>query len=95
MAEYNPQNQPIIEWPAAFPVVRSYLDQLGRNNGLPRERITAISTALTQAEGQSGAARRSSLERLAGQVDGDVAGSRDQGRVRAMGAAIRALAARQ
>jgi hypothetical protein len=95
MAEYNPQNQPIIEWPAAFPVVRSYLDQLGRNNGLSRERITAISTALTQAERQSGAARRSSLERLAGQVDGDAAGSRDQGRVRAMGAAIRALAARQ
>ncbi len=93
MAEYNPQNQPKIEWPAGFPVVRSYLDQLTRNNGLSRERLTAIASALNQAERQSGGARRSSLERLAGQVDGDVASARDQTRVRAMGAAIRALAA--
>ncbi len=34
--EYNPQSQPHIVWPAAFPVVRSYLDQLVRNNGLVR-----------------------------------------------------------
>ena len=32
--EYNPQSQPHIVWPAAFPVVRSYLDQLVRDNGL-------------------------------------------------------------
>lgn len=29
-AQYNPQGQPPIEWPAGFPVVRSYLDQLAR-----------------------------------------------------------------
>src|SRR5205085_1694807 len=34
MTEYNPQSQPRIVWPAAFPVVRSYLDQLVRGNGL-------------------------------------------------------------
>ncbi len=52
--EYNPQSQPKIEWPAAFPVVRSYLDQLVRWNGLAAERTTAIATALDAAEQQSG-----------------------------------------
>src|SRR5439155_24398793 len=58
MEEYNPQSQPKIVWPAAFPVVRSYLDQLVRGNGLAAARTTAISNALTAAERQSGAARR-------------------------------------
>jgi hypothetical protein len=94
MTEYNPQSQPRLEWPAAFPVVRSYLDQLSRNRGLSGERITAITNTLAQAERQSGAARRSTLERLAGQVDGDAAGAGDAARVRAAAAAIRALASR-
>jgi hypothetical protein len=93
MTEYNPQSQPRIEWPASFPVVRSYLDQLIRNNGLSRERTTAISSALAQAERQRGGARRGTLERLAREVDADVAGATDAPRVRAMAEAIRALAA--
>jgi hypothetical protein len=91
--QFNPQSQPRITWPAAFPVVRSYLDQLVRGNGLAAARTTAISSALTAAERQSGAARGASLTSLAGQVDGDAAGARDAARVRAMAAAIRALAA--
>jgi hypothetical protein len=94
LTEYNPQSQPRLVWPAAFPVVRSYLDQLGRNRGLRSERITAIANTLDQAEGQSGAARRATLEELAGQVDGDVTGAGDPARVRAAAAAIRALAGR-
>jgi hypothetical protein len=35
MEEFNPQSQPRITWPAAFPVVRSYLDQLGAQALLP------------------------------------------------------------
>jgi hypothetical protein len=31
---YNSQSQPKFMWPAAFPVVRSYLDQLVRGKGL-------------------------------------------------------------
>src|SRR5690606_9233054 len=38
MEEYNPQAQPQVTWPAAFPIVRSYLDQLVRGNGLPAAR---------------------------------------------------------
>ena len=91
-SEYNPQSQPKIEWPAAFPVVRSYLDQLVRWNGLASDRTSAIASALDAAEQLSGRARRNALNALAGQVDRDVAGAKDAERVRAMSAAIRALA---
>lgn len=92
MMEYNPQSQPRLEWPAAFPVVRSWLDQLSRNRGLSSERITAIANTLAQAERQSGGARRATLTRLAGEVDGNATGAGDAARVRAAAAAIRALA---
>ena len=91
-SEYNPQSQPKIEWPAAFPVVRSYLDQLVRWNGLARDRTSAIATALDAAERQGGRARRTALNALAVQVDKDVAGARDPERVKAMSEAIKSLA---
>ena len=93
MEQFNPQSQPKIVWPAAFPVVRSYLDQLVRGNGLAAARTTAIASALNAAEGQSGTARRDALNALAGQVDRDVNGAQDAARVRAMAQAIRDLAA--
>jgi hypothetical protein len=91
-AQYNPQSQPRIEWPAAFPVVRSYLDQLVRGNGLAADRTTAFASALDAAERQTGSARRAALGAVAKQVDGSVAGAKDPERVKAMSAAIRALA---
>jgi hypothetical protein len=90
--EYNPQSQPKIVWPAAFPVVRSYLDQLVRGNGLASDRTTAIASAVDAAEKQSGSARRASLNALAKQVDKDVAGAKDPERVKMMSAAIKDLA---
>ena len=92
MEEYNPQSQPKIVWPAAFVVVRAYLDQLVRGKGLAEERTTAIAGALDAAEQQSGSARSKSLSALAAQVDRDVKGASDQERVKAMSAAIKALA---
>ncbi|MEO7521093.1 MAG: hypothetical protein ABIW79_04700, partial [Gemmatimonas sp.] len=91
--EYNPQSQPKIVWPAAFPVVRSYLDQLVRDNGLATARTTTIDAALTAAEGATVAARRAALTRLAAQVDRDVAGAKDAPKTRMMAKAIRELAA--
>ncbi len=91
--EYNPQSQPHIVWPAAFPVVRSYLDQLVRDNGLSAERTTAIAKALDAAEKQTGAARGASLTKLAKSVDGDVAGAKDQARAKSLSAEIKRLAA--
>ena len=93
MQEYNPQSQPHYTFPAAFPVVRSYLDQLVRNNGLSSDRTTAIGKALDAAEQQSGAARARSLRALASQVDGDVKNTADAQRVKTMAAEIRRLAA--
>lgn len=93
MEEYNPQAQPRLEWPPAFPVVRSYLDQLVRNQGLPAARTAQIAAALNAAEAAQGAARRDQLDRLAGELDGDVARASDPDRVRAMAAAVRDLAA--
>ena len=93
LAEYNPQSQPKIVWPAAFPVVRSYLDQLVRNDGLAADHTTAVSAALNTAEAKSGAARSAALSALAKQVDGFAGGARDAARVRMMSSAIRQLAA--
>jgi hypothetical protein len=93
MKEYNPQSQPKLVWPAAFPVVRSYLDQLVRNGGLAADRTTAVSAALNAAEQKSGAARGAALTALAKQVDGYVSGAKDAARVRMMSGAIKQLAA--
>jgi hypothetical protein len=92
LEQYNPQSQPHIEWPAAFPVVRSYLDQLVRGNGLAAERTTAIANALDAAEKESGSAQRDALNALAKQVKKDVKGAADPDRVKAMADAITKLA---
>lgn len=92
MEEFNPQSQPRITWPAAFPVVRSYLDQLVRGNGLAAARTAAIGRALDAAERTAGAARRAALTALAGDVERDAVGARDAERVRTMARAIRELA---
>jgi len=89
---YNPQSQPRLVWPAAFPVVRSYLDQLVRGQGLAAARTTAIDQALTAAEQLSGRERRRALNALAAEVDKDAAGAKDAARVRTMAAEIRRLA---
>ena len=91
--QFNPQSQPKYTWPPAFVVVRSYLDQLVRGNGLDAARTTAISNALTDAEAKTGAARAAALRTLATQVDKDAAGAKDGARVRTMAAEIRRLAA--
>jgi hypothetical protein len=93
MEEYNPQAQPKLRWPAAFPVSRSYVDQLERNSGLPQARVAAVRAALDGAERAGGAARRDALNRLAGELDGDAARSSDAARVRALAASVRELAA--
>lgn len=92
MDEFNPQSQPRITWPAAFPVVRSYLDQLVRGNGLPAARTSAIGIALDAAEAMTGAARTRALTTLATAVEHDAAGAKDAARVRAMAGEIRRLA---
>jgi len=92
-SEFNPQSQPKIVWPAAFPVVHSYLDQLVRNDGLAPARTSAIGSALDAAEQQSGAARKAALTALETVMTRDAAGAKDGAKVRTMAGAIRELAA--
>ncbi len=90
--QFNPQMQPKVVWPAAFPVARSYLDQLVRGNGLAAARTLAIGHALDAAEKMSGPARAAGLTKLAGEIDRDVAGAADGARVRWLAGAVRDLA---
>jgi hypothetical protein len=86
MAEFNPQSQPRIVWPAAFPVVRSYLDQLVRGGGLAAARTTAVARRARRggaavgrraARGADGAGRAGGRRR--GRRQGRAARARDGG----------------
>jgi hypothetical protein len=88
----NPQEQPRFVWPPSFALVRSYLDQLARGNGIARARAEAISRELATIEGRSGAERRTALSALATQLDADAQSATDAARVRMMAAAVRDLA---
>jgi hypothetical protein len=90
--QFNPQSQVKFTWPAAFPVVRSYLDQLVRGNGLASSRTSAIASQLNAAEAASGAARRDALNAIAAQLDADAGSAADAARVRKMAGAVRDLA---
>jgi hypothetical protein len=92
-SDYKPTTQRKVSWPPAFVVVRSYLDQLVRNNGLSSDRTSAISAALDAAEQKTGLARGAALTALATQVDKDVIGATDKERVKTMASEIRRLAA--
>ena len=88
----NVQDQQKLVWPASFSVARSYLDQLGRNNGLSADRRGAVSAALTAAEKESGEARRSALTQLATQLDADARSATDGAKVRMLAGSVRDLA---
>lgn len=87
----NPQTQPRLVWPAAFPVALAYVDQLVRDNGLPAARMSAISSALKSAEHLSGAARAAALRKLAADLDRDVSRASDAARVRALSSVVKGL----
>ncbi|HET7584718.1 MAG TPA: hypothetical protein VFK13_07420 [Gemmatimonadaceae bacterium] len=89
----NPQSQPKLVWPAAFPVARAYLDQLVRDNGLPRARTSAIASALDAAERMGASARAAALTRLAGELDRDQRSARDRTRVHALADVVQRMAA--
>ena len=91
-AYWNPQEQRKFTWPPSFAMARAFVDQLERSKGLPAARIQAIRSALTSAEGQSGAARSKALSSLAASINGDLAGSTDQAKVKMLAAAISQLA---
>jgi hypothetical protein len=90
-AYQNVQDQQRATWPASFVVAGAYVDQLDRSHGLAADRIAAVRTALANAEKTSGAARRTALTTLAGQLDRDAAGAADGAKVRTVAGVVREL----
>lgn len=91
---FNPQNQPKLVWPARYVVARAYLDQLVRDNGIPRDRSTAIARDLDRAEKLKGASEKSALTQLAGRLDRDARTASDPTRVQSLAATVRGIARR-
>jgi hypothetical protein len=87
----NPQTQPKLVWPAAFPVALAYVDQLVRDNGLPAARTSAISSSLKSAQRLSGTARAAALRKLATDLDRDASRASDAARVRALSSVVKGL----
>jgi hypothetical protein len=89
---FNTQGQARLVWPASFALARAYVDQLERSKGLEAGRISAVRQELARAEKVSGAGRKDTLTRLAGELDGDAAGSADSAKVQTLAGAVRDLA---
>jgi hypothetical protein len=88
----NVQNQQPVVWPASFVVARAYLDQLVRDNGIPRTASARVARDLDNAEKLKGARRRAALSQLAIRLDRDARTASDSPRVSAMATAVRNLA---
>jgi hypothetical protein len=88
----NVQDQPKFVWPATFALSRAYTDQLERWHGLSADKVAAVRSALSSAEGMSGSARRDALNALATQVSGYASGSTDVARVGWLQESVKALA---
>jgi hypothetical protein len=95
MAEFNPQMQTKIVWPAHPAVAKSYIDQLARGTTVPAATITAMRTAMTGAESATAAAKRQAYTRLATQATelaGRASGA-DADRLRGLAETLRGLSA--
>ena len=88
----NVQGQPQFVWPASFVLARAYLDQLNRDNGIARDRSSAIATELHRAEHLSGAERQTALTQLATQLDGEAQAAGDPAKVHTLAATVKDLA---
>ncbi|HWC75247.1 MAG TPA: hypothetical protein VG454_15030, partial [Gemmatimonadales bacterium] len=88
----NVQDQQKLSWPASFVVARAYVDQLERSKGLAADRVSAVRSALRNAEGMTGARRRNTLNALATQLDRDAAAAPDGPKVRTLAGVVRGLA---
>jgi hypothetical protein len=86
------QHQQKFVWPASFALVKAYVDQLERSNGLAAAKIQTTREAIASAEKVTGRQRRRALEQLATQLTGDVSGSSDQAKLNLLVGAVNDLA---
>jgi hypothetical protein len=91
----NAQEQPKLVWPPSFALVRAYLDQLQRGNGLAADKLATARAELARAERLSGQNRRAALTALATRLQGDAPGAAGEAKVRTAASAVQELAAAQ
>jgi hypothetical protein len=66
VSELNVQNQQKIVWPRNLTVAKAYVDQLERSQALPADRITALRSAIQEAESSKMSSKaRGSLQGIA------------------------------
>jgi hypothetical protein len=75
---FNTQDQPKLVWPPSFALVRAYLDQLERNNGLAADKIASTRAAVAAAEKLSGQAQKDAMTKLSTQLHTDARSAGDQ-----------------
>ncbi len=100
--ELNTQEQQKIQWPAALPVARAYLDQLNRSKAIQPERARAVKAAIDKADGirtgkeRGAAAVLDQLAAVAGQLESDAAAAtgRDAMRFKALAATLKGRVAK-
>jgi hypothetical protein len=91
--EYNPQEQQRFVYPPSFPLVKAYLDQLERDNGLAANAIASARDQVARAERASGSQRATILGELASSLSSAASGARDAAKVRLAAQAATDLAA--
>jgi len=91
-AYFNTQEQQKFVWPPSFPLVKAYLDQIERSNGIATARIQTTRDALDSAEKANGQRRRTALTQLAAQLNGEMPASTDQARLKLLISAVNDLA---
>ena len=90
--QLNAQGQPKYDWPATFALVRAYLDQLERHNGLAMERISYTRDRLARAENASGSQRSNMLSNLARELEGEAGNAKQSEKVQKLAETLRKMA---
>lgn len=85
---FNAQGQPKIEWPPSFALARAFVDQLERGRCLSAARIGEVRRSLSDAERAPAAQRTLQLRALSSQIEGEIASSCDQRRMRLLHKAL-------
>jgi hypothetical protein len=89
---WNTQQQQKFVWPPSWAMAQAFVDQLERSKGLSTDRISAVRASLMAAQRASGAQRRTALNTLLTSLNGDMAGSSDQAKLKMLVTTVTDLA---